>query len=87
MRSRERYGRPVWERRLDPTSELILTILTQNSADTNAEVAFEASRQAYPGGRRASQAHTRASGWGGVGLPDGRAAGLGARSSSRRSPS
>ncbi|HEY8988755.1 MAG TPA: hypothetical protein VIM39_07010, partial [Candidatus Limnocylindrales bacterium] len=24
----ELYGRPVWERRLDPTSELILTILT-----------------------------------------------------------
>ena len=43
-----RYGRPVWERRLDPTSELILTILTQNSADTNAEVAFERLRQAYP---------------------------------------
>ena len=34
------YGRPAWERRLDPTSELILTILTQNSADTNAEKAF-----------------------------------------------
>ena len=40
------YGRPVWERRLDPTSELILTILTQNSADVNAEVAFEALRTA-----------------------------------------
>ena len=39
----------MWERRLDPTSELILTILTQNSADTNAEVAFEALRRAYPG--------------------------------------
>src|SRR4051794_39607820 len=36
------FGHPVWERRLDPTSELILTILTQNSADTNAEKAFEA---------------------------------------------
>lgn len=46
----ERYGRPNWERRLDPTSELILTILTQNSADTNAEVAFEALRQRYPSG-------------------------------------
>ena len=34
---RGRYGAPTWERRLDPTSELILTILTQNSADTNAE--------------------------------------------------
>ena len=40
---------PTWQRRLDPTSELILTILTQNSADTNAEVAFEALRTRYPG--------------------------------------
>ena len=46
----DRYGRPVWGRRLDPTSELILTILTQNSADTNAEVAFEGLRRTYPGG-------------------------------------
>jgi len=44
------YGHPVWERRQDPTSELILTILTQNSADVNAEVAFEALRTAYPSG-------------------------------------
>jgi endonuclease III len=66
------YGRPVWERRLDPTSELILTILTQNSADTNAEVAFQALREAYPSGLP-SQAHNPGAGWGGVGLPDGSA--------------
>ena len=48
------YGRPTWERRLDPTSELILTILTQNSADMNAEVAFEALREAYPSGLAAA---------------------------------
>lgn len=36
-----RYGHQAWERRLDPTSELILTILTQNSADTNAERAWK----------------------------------------------
>ncbi len=64
------YGRPVWERRLDPTSELILTILTQNSADTNAEVAFEALRQAYPSGLP-TQVHRPGAGWGGDGLPDG----------------
>jgi endonuclease III len=64
------YGRPVWQRRLDPTSELILTILTQNSADTNAEVAFEALRIRYPGGGEL-QAHHPGAGWGGVGLPDG----------------
>jgi endonuclease-3 len=65
-----RYGRPVWERRLDPTSELILTILTQSTADTNAEVAFEALRHAYPG-TGPSEPHRPGAGWGGVGLPDG----------------
>ncbi len=68
----DRYGRPVWGRRLDPTSELILTILTQNSADTNAELAFEALRQAYPGGGPAA-AHAPGAGWGGFGLADGAA--------------
>jgi endonuclease III len=64
------YGHPQWERRLDPTSELILTILTQNSADVNAEVAFEALRHAYPSGLP-SEPHRPGAGWGGVGLPDG----------------
>ncbi len=66
----ELYGRPVWGRRLDPTSELILTILTQNSADVNAEHAFEALRAAYPSDRPAER-HIPGPGWGGVGLPDG----------------
>lgn len=65
-----RYGRPTWQRRLDPTSELILTILTQNSADINAEVAFEALRRHYPG-TGGVQAHNPGGGWGGGGLPDG----------------
>jgi len=64
------YGHPVWERRQDPTSELILTILTQNSADVNAEVAFEALRTAYPSGLPA-QRHVPGEGWGGVGLSEG----------------
>ena len=64
------YGRPVWQRRLDPTSELILTILTQNSADIGAEVAFEALRTRYPGVGE-PQPHIPGAGWGGVGLPDG----------------
>jgi len=68
----ERYGRPTWERRLDPTSELILTILTQNSADTNAEVAFEALRRRYPSGGEV-RAHHPGAGWGGFGLPEGAA--------------
>ncbi len=44
-----RYGLPVWARVHEPTSELVLTILSQNSADTNAEQAFEGLRARYPG--------------------------------------
>jgi endonuclease III len=65
------YGHPVWERRLDPTSELVLTILTQNTADVNAEHAFESLRAAYPSDAPI-ESHRALSGWGGVGLPDGR---------------
>jgi glycerate kinase len=64
------HGHPAWERRLDPTSELILTILTQNSADINAEKAFEALRAAYPSGLPV-QRHIPGPGWGGEGLADG----------------
>jgi endonuclease-3 len=61
------FGHPTWERRLDPTAELILTILTQNSADTNAEKAFEALCITYPGdGEQA--APDLGAGWGGEGL-------------------
>jgi len=77
------YGAPVWEPRLDPISELVLTILTQNTADVNAEKAFEALRAAYPGPESAPVArHRRGAvdgdgtrhpdGWGGEGLPPGR---------------
>ena len=62
-----RYGEQHWERRLDPVSELILTILTQNTADTNAEKAFEALRAKYPSAR-APEAHNPGIGWGGDGL-------------------
>ncbi len=64
------YGHPEWVRRLDPTSELILTILTQNTADTNAEVAFERLRAFYPSGL-APEHHNPGEGWGGRGLKDG----------------
>jgi endonuclease-3 len=66
----ERYGREPWVRRLDPTSELVLTILTQNSADVNAEKAFVLLRAAYPGGGPVVH-HAPGAGWGGDGLPDG----------------
>src|SRR5690242_13191413 len=42
------YGQPVFEPVHDPTTELVLTILSQNSADINAEKAFESLRRAYP---------------------------------------
>jgi endonuclease-3 len=61
------YGEQRWEPRLDPTSELILTILTQNSADVNAEKAFEALRLAYPSDRPPEE-HRPGIGWGGTGL-------------------
>ena len=66
------YGEPTWQRVYDPTSELVLTILSQNSADINAEKAFEALRAAYPSdpdsvdGGGADK--TNRPGWGGVGL-------------------
>jgi endonuclease-3 len=63
------YGRPVWERRLDPTSELILTILSQNSADLNAERAFESLRRAFPSAGP-PQRHVAGPGWGGTGLSE-----------------
>ena len=69
----EANGRPVWQRRLDPTSELILTILSANSADINAEVAFRALRDAYPSAPLppgASPEPRSFPGWGWIGLPD-----------------
>jgi len=61
------YGEQTWSSRLDPTSELILTILTQNTADVNAEKAYEALRTAYPS-ERAPEEHRPGIGWGGAGL-------------------
>jgi endonuclease-3 len=45
----ERYGHPTWAGpRLDAVSELVLTILSQNTADTNSFRAFTALRERYP---------------------------------------
>ena len=44
----ERYEHPTWVGpRLDPVSELVLTILSQNTADTNSFRAFTALRARY----------------------------------------
>ena len=67
-------GSPSSQRVHDPTSELVLTILSQNSADVNAEKAFESLRRALSvDGRgdpepRARSAKLNRPGWGGVGL-------------------
>ena len=68
-----RYGEPTWQRVYDPTSELVLTILSQNSADTNAEKAFEALRSAYASDPSSDAGHgavdkANRPGWGGTGL-------------------
>lgn len=44
----ERYDHPRWAGpRVDPVSELVLTILSQNTADTNSFRAFTALRERY----------------------------------------
>lgn len=70
------YGTPVWARVHDPTSELVLTILTQNTADVNAEHAFDRLRARYPStASPAPDPSVGASvvtrpGWGGMGWQD-----------------
>lgn len=42
------YGTPTWQPRRDGTSELVLTILSQHTSDTNAERAFDELRGCFP---------------------------------------
>jgi endonuclease-3 len=73
------YGVPAPAQRLDPVSELILTILSQNTADLNSERAFEGLRAAFPSSgpvtahRVVGPDGTEAppEGWGGIGLAPG----------------
>jgi endonuclease-3 len=44
----ERFGRPRLTRRLDPLSELVLTILSQHTSDTNRDRAFADLRARFP---------------------------------------
>jgi len=70
---RHMYGRPVWQRVYDPTSELILTVLSANSADINAEKAFDALCRHWPVQAEARQVGGGATyrpGWGGVGIAE-----------------
>jgi len=63
------YGIPTWERVHDPTSELILTILSANSADINAEKAFDALSRRWPSSSEGDvDMKVHRPGWGGVGI-------------------
>lgn len=63
------YGTPVWQRVHDPTSELILTILSANSADINAEKAFDALSRRWPSSAEGNiETKVYRPGWGGVGI-------------------
>src|SRR5688572_21094123 len=67
---REMYGTPTWQRVYDPTSELILTMLSANSADINAEKAFDLLCRRWPPpgvGAHEPSIVTRP-GWGGEGI-------------------
>lgn len=50
MRNRllEIYGQPVWRDPLPPLDELVSTILSQNTNDTNRDHAFKALRMRFP---------------------------------------
>ena len=70
------YGQPVWQRVYDPTSELVLTMLSANSADINAEKAFDALCTHWPprDDMRSSAAKSGFRvGWGGVGIQESEA--------------
>lgn len=47
-RLRRAYGRPRPRRGLPPIDELILTILSQNTSDTNSERAFDSLKRRFP---------------------------------------
>ena len=75
---RSMYGTPTWERVYDPTSELVLTMLSANSADINAEKAFDALCRHWPApvGEPDTAAGARPvyrAGWGGVGIEESKA--------------
>ena len=42
------YGEPTWRPHLDPVSELVSTILSQNTNDVNRDVAYDRLRDRLP---------------------------------------
>jgi endonuclease-3 len=74
------YDRPTWQRVHDPTSELVLTMLSANSADINAEKAFDLLCRHWPPPPPPAGTTARGPGelvnrpgWGGKGLHEMRA--------------
>jgi endonuclease-3 len=56
--SRE-YGRPLWRPHRDPTAELVLTVLSQNTSDTNSGRAFARLLDTFPDWQAVVNADTR----------------------------
>jgi endonuclease III len=71
---RTMYGTPTWRRVYDPTSELILTMLSANSADIGAEKAFDQLCRHWPAKgaqvRGDGAAPIFRTGWGGKGITE-----------------
>jgi len=47
-RLQDAYGFPTWRQHLDPVSEIVSTILSQNTTDINRDRAFESLKARYP---------------------------------------
>lgn len=63
------YGVPTWQRVHDPTTELILTILSAFSSDVSAEKAFDALARRWPStGAGDGSERVNRPGWGGGGI-------------------
>ncbi len=54
------YGQPSLKRRRDPLSELVMTILSQNTTDTNSGRAYASLREHFPEWREMMEAETSA---------------------------
>jgi endonuclease-3 len=52
------YGEPQWRPHLEPVAELVSTILSQNTNDTNRDVAFERLRSTFPSWEAVRDANT-----------------------------
>ena len=44
----QEYGHPTWRQHLPPVDELVSTILSQNTSDTNRDKAFDALKERFP---------------------------------------